>query len=683
MTSFLSFRPVLPRFAPAALPGATVHILAVLAAWFILAAGAAPARATLDAAAPPAADTLKVTLSAPDGGTVAEGATGHFEVSVAGSTSGGAVTVQYSVSGTAVAGTDYEALSGEATVAQGESVARIALSALEDGILDKGETVVLALTGATGPGTMVVDATAATATIADNGTVTLSLTPAPDTIDEGSSWSSTVTMSTPVADRVSVRWWTSDGSARAGRDYRAANEVVSFQPGETSKPIKVKTLQDDDDEPVEVFYVSLDPPSISTRAATANSVRVNAEARSAFIRCSVSFPDDVTTAFKLNETASSGTVVGTVAADTHGLPHYSLTGGQNKFTINDFTGEITTAGALNRSSYHVTVTVSDGCGATASVDVTIEVNRTPERVGTIPDDTVKEDDSGSVDVSSKFRDPDGDPLTYTVVSSPSSVVGVSVSGSTVTYEGNAVGDATVTVRATDGGGLSATQSFAVTVERPNRPPEPVGRISDDRLEVGQSGSVDVSSKFRDPDGDDLGFEVKSSDPSVVRVSVSGSDVTYRGEAVGSATVTVTADDGNGGMAEQEFDVTVVDPNGPPDADAGDPQTVDKGSLVLLDGRGSSDPDPGDWIAGWDWDRTAGPQVTLSGETTATPTFEAPERDHSTGVPAGGDRQPRAGLRPRRSDGHGEAEPSTGASGDDFRRHARGGTERVGGCVVEL
>ncbi len=73
-------------------------------------------------------------------------------------------------------------------------------------------------------------------------------------------------------------------------------------------------------------------------------------------------------------------------------------------------------------------------------------------------------ESISVDVSSYFSDPDGDALTYTASSSNTGVATVGVSGSTVTVTGAAQGSATVRVTATDPGGLSATQSFAVTVE---------------------------------------------------------------------------------------------------------------------------------------------------------------------------------------------------------------------------
>ena len=116
------------RLSIARRSGAVARILPVLTASLALALGADSARASAPTV-PAASDTLTITLSAPEGGTVAEGETGHFEVSVEGSTAAGSVTVRYSISGTAEAGEDYTALSGEVTVAQGENVARIALEA--------------------------------------------------------------------------------------------------------------------------------------------------------------------------------------------------------------------------------------------------------------------------------------------------------------------------------------------------------------------------------------------------------------------------------------------------------------------------------------------------------------------------------------------------------------------------
>ena len=628
MTILLPVRLPHTRLPIARRPGAVARILPVLTAALALAVGADSAQASAPSV-PAASDTLRVTLSAPDGGTVAEGATGHFEVSVAGSTAAGAVKIQYSVSGTAVAGEDYTALSGEATVAQGESVARIALEALEDGILDKGETVVLALTGATGPGTVLVDQTAVTATIADNGTVKVSLTAVPDTIGEGSSWRSTMTMSTPVADRISVRWWTTDGTALAGRDYAAADEVVSFQPGETSKPIGVRTLEDDNTEAVEVFYVTLGLPYSSARTETEGAVNVDPTPQSAFIECSVRFrlPDPMV--FEFAKPVKAGKVIGIVAAETTpGIPYYELKGGDNKFTINSLTAEISTTARLDPDLYELEVTVHDECGAKASVDVNVVVkqpNRSPTREGSIKDDTVEEEKSATVDVSSKFDDPDEDPLTYTVGSSDATTVGVSVAGSKVTYKGLKAGSATVTVTATDPDGLYAEQVFTVTVKEGNDAPVVEHPIDDLTLYVGAGPNekvIDLSKVFSDPDDDDLDYTAASSNTAAATATLTGSTLTITATGKGDATVTVTATDPGGLSAQDEFEVDV--PNRAP--------VVVKviGDLTLYVGEGTtqevidlstvfSDPDGDDLGYTAVSSNTAVATVTVSGNTlTVTP-----------------------------------------------------------------
>ena len=91
-------------------------------------------------------------------------------------------------------------------------------------------------------------------------------------------------------------------------------------------------------------------------------------------------------------------------------------------------------------------------------------NRAPRAVGSIPDETLTEDGNATtVNVSARFNDPDGDTLSYRATSSRTSVVRASVSGSRVTLTPRDAGTATVTVTATDPGGLSATQRFTVTV----------------------------------------------------------------------------------------------------------------------------------------------------------------------------------------------------------------------------
>ena len=90
-------------------------------------------------------------------------------------------------------------------------------------------------------------------------------------------------------------------------------------------------------------------------------------------------------------------------------------------------------------------------------------NLPPAASGTLPDRALTLPGTLTVDVSPAFVDPDGDRLTYTVSSSAPQVVTVLAAGARVTLTAVGVGRATIQVTATDPGGLSATQAFAVTV----------------------------------------------------------------------------------------------------------------------------------------------------------------------------------------------------------------------------
>jgi chitinase len=77
-------------------------------------------------------------------------------------------------------------------------------------------------------------------------------------------------------------------------------------------------------------------------------------------------------------------------------------------------------------------------------------------------------------------------------------------------------------------------------------------------------------------------------------------------------------------ARDTVDVVVENVNHPPTPNAGSNQTVNEGTLVRLDGTASRDPD-GDPLS-YTWSQVpGGTQVGLSGATTATPTFTAPQQ----------------------------------------------------------
>ena len=78
--------------------------------------------------------------------------------------------------------------------------------------------------------------------------------------------------------------------------------------------------------------------------------------------------------------------------------------------------------------------------------------------------------AGEVDLSFPwFEDPDGDSLTYEVVSDNPEVTGTGLSGGIATFRGVAEGTALVTIRATDPEGLSAEQSVHMHVIAPGDP----------------------------------------------------------------------------------------------------------------------------------------------------------------------------------------------------------------------
>jgi hypothetical protein len=211
----------------------------------------------------------------------------------------------------------------------------------------------------------------------------------------------------------------------------------------------------------------------------------------------------------------------------------------------------------------VTVTATDPGGMTATQEFEVTVaNRPPEALSTLPMLQLQVDEPHSVDVSGVFTDPDDDFLTITAASSNTAVATVEVRTSAVLVTPVLHGTTTVTVTATDPGGLSATQTFEVTVA--NRPPDAHGlsTIPALRVEDGPQ-TVDVSGAFTDPDNDVLTITVASSNTAVARASAAGAVVTVTPLSGGVTTLTLTATDPGGLSVSQSLDVAVA--NRPPAA----------------------------------------------------------------------------------------------------------------------
>ncbi|WP_420637200.1 Ig-like domain-containing protein [Candidatus Palauibacter sp.] len=177
----------------------------------------------------------------------------------------------------------------------------------------------------------------------------------------------------------------------------------------------------------------------------------------------------------------------------------------------------------------------------------------------------------------------------------------------------------------------------MTVEAANRAPEAVGAIPAQTITAGQTATVDVSSFFSDPDGDDLAYAAESSNTAAATVGMEGSSLTVTAVAAGTATVTVTASDPDGLTAAQSAEVTVEAANRAPEAVGTIPaQTITAGQTATVDVSSFfSDPDGDDLAYAAESSNTAAATVGMEGSSltvtavaagTATVTVTASDPD---------------------------------------------------------
>ena len=79
-----------------------------------------------------------------------------------------------------------------------------------------------------------------------------------DFVNEGQKAVFVVTLSEPVTHAVTVDFSTVDKTATGGSDYLHQSGTLTFKPGETSKTIRIRTINDKEIETnPETFYVQL------------------------------------------------------------------------------------------------------------------------------------------------------------------------------------------------------------------------------------------------------------------------------------------------------------------------------------------------------------------------------------------------------------------------------------------
>ena len=326
----------------------------------------------------------------------------------------------------------------------------------------------------------------------------------------------------------------------------------------------------------------------------------------------------------LENTPAGGDIGGPITATGGSCPpiSYSLSGvDAGSFDIVAESGQLWTQAALDyetKSSYSVTVKADDNNGGTATIDVTItvaDVNEPPKfdlatATRGVPENTEAGENIGAPVTA---NDPDtGDTLTYTLDGADldsfdiDSASGQIQTKSGVTYDHEIKSSYSVTVKADDNNGGTATIDVTITVADVNEPPEfdsaTATRGVPENTEAGENIGAPVTAA--DPDtGDTPAYTLEGADLDSFDIdSASGqiqtkSEVTYDHEIKSSYSVTVKADDNNGGTATIDVTITVADVNEPPEFDSATatrevPENTEAGGNIGAPVT-ATDPDTGD------------------------------------------------------------------------------------------
>jgi hypothetical protein len=305
---------------------------------------------TIPAQAPP---TVSFTAAAQTG---SEGAVATITAQLSGPSSQ-AVTLPFTVTGTAANGTDYTITASPLTIAAGSTTGTISVTVAADGVSEPSETVVVTLgtpTNATLGAT-----TVHTLTIPAQVPV-VNFTAASQTASEGTVATITAQLSEPSTQAVTLPF-TLSGTAASGSDYTITTSPITIAAGSTTGTITVTVAGDGVAEPSETVVVTLGTPTNATLGATTVHT--------------LTIPAQVPA---VNFTAASQTVSeGTVATITAQLSQPSTQTVTLPFTV--------TGTAANGSDYTITaspITIAAG-STTGTITVTVAADGVAE-----PDETV-------------------------------------------------------------------------------------------------------------------------------------------------------------------------------------------------------------------------------------------------------------------------------------------------------
>ncbi len=279
---------------------------------------------------------------------------------------------------------------------------------------------------------------------------------------------------------------------------------------------------------------------------------------------------------------------------------YGLGGADaNAFSLNSKTGQLKTHAALDyetKATYTITITASDGKGESASIAVTINVTDINEQITRTPINeqpknnapvftegssttrSVAENTSSGVNIGMPVdaTDPDGDALTYSLGGTDvNAFTIVSKTGqlkTNIALDYEIRSSYSITITAADGNGESASIAVTINITREtdqqivveNRPPVFTEGSSTTRsIAENTASGTNIGSPVSATDADDdtLTYSLGGTNANAFTiVSKTGRLKTKAAldhETKSSYSVTITADDGNGGSASINVKINII------------------------------------------------------------------------------------------------------------------------------
>ncbi len=186
--------------------------------------------------------------------------------------------------------------------------------------------------------------------------------------------------------------------------------------------------------------------------------------------------------------------------------------------------------------------------------------RTPIVTSSIPDQE-KSLASGTftIDLSEVFTDTNGNTLSFSAASNKSDLATTRVEGTILTVTMHALGECRIRATARDSRNGKADDTFTLVI-RSNQPPRLTSESVLQNYVLFSDGDpliLNLSDIFQDPDGDNLIFTANSTQSFVASTAIDDNILTASPRSVGETTISLTANDQNGGILQESFSLEVI------------------------------------------------------------------------------------------------------------------------------